>query len=281
MQSFSLRKICVLGAVVAMQGGCAMAPEQLAYRDRLEMGFLTPEDQVRFKTPDVERLALESDANDPRPGQAQPFDTALMQAAAAGDMARIKILMDQGALVNAMDPAGNTPLLFAARENQINAARVLLKAGADVNGRSGSTPPLAAAALRGHVFMVRLLLRNQAHVNRVGANDLTALMNAVELNRLDVVQVLLEAGANTRVLNRAGENVLAVAVRKNNPALLDLLLKQGVAPDMADSNGLTALYWAQYFRRDTLAQMLIDAGAQPDKRKAELVVSRPYSLGEN
>ena len=270
----------VLTLIAGLLGGCAMNPEQLAYRDRLELGFVTPQDIVHFRTPEREQMALVVDAREMLPRQAQEQDMQLMQAARRGDTAGIKALLAGGAQVNATDDWGNSPLLYAAREGEVESARMLLKAGAYVDGRGGTMPPLAAAALRGHTILVRLLIRNKADVNAVGENNLSALMNAVKLNHLGVAKVLLEAGANTRVLDRAGDNLLAVAVNKNYPDMLALLLKQGVNPDLADSNGLTALYWAEYLNRPALAQLLRDAGADPARKKTELVVSQPYNLGE-
>jgi ankyrin repeat protein len=270
----------VLALIAGLMGGCAMSPQQLAYRDRLELGFVTPEDMERFKTPDGEQLALTSDARSLQPLYAQAQDTLLMKAATEGDIARIKSLLASGAQVNAIDEWGNSALLIAAREGQVESARMLLKAGADVDGRGGMMSPLAAAALRGHAILVRLLIRNNANVNAVSENDLSPLMNAVKLNRLGVVPALIEAGASTQVLDRAGDNVLAVAVGQNYPEMLALLLKLGVNPEMMDRNGLSALYWAEYLNRPELAQLLRDAGADPAHEKTQVIVSQPYNFGE-
>ena len=266
--------------IAGLLGGCAMSPEQQAYRQRLEMGFVTPEDTQRFKISEREQFALIADARGVPPRYAQASDLQLMQAAGTGDLPRIAKLLANGAQVNAIDARGNTALLNAAREGQVESARLLLKAGAYVDGRGSTMSPLAAAALRGHTTLVRLLVRNEANVNAVGENELSALMNAVKLNRLGVVEVLIEAGANTRALDRAGDNLLAVAVSGNHPDMLALLLKLGVNPDLADSNGLTALYWAEYLNRPELAQLLRHAGADAARKKTEIVVSQPYNFGE-
>lgn len=249
-----------MALLAGLLGGCAMSPEQ-EDRQRPEAGLVTSEDSERFTTPEQEQLAL-------------------MQAAGTGDIARIKTLLASGAQVNAIDAWGNSALLNAAREGEVESARILLKAGAYVDGRGGTMSPLAAAALRGHTILVRLLIRNDADVNAVGKNGLSALMNAAKLNHLGVVKVLLDAGASTRVLDRDGHNLLKVAVSENYPDMLALLLRQGVNPDLADSNGLTALYWAEYLERPELAQLLRNAGADPARKKTEIMVSQPYNFGE-
>ncbi|MDO8450822.1 MAG: ankyrin repeat domain-containing protein [Rhodoferax sp.] len=269
---------CTLLGVVLV--GCAHDPKTLLYRDRLEQGAIAPEEFERFRTSQAEVLALEASASDPPPQLASALDLGLLKAAAIGDVVRTRQLIKDGAQVNAVDEWGNTALLVAAREGEIDSARLLLRSLADVEGRGGAMTPLAAAALRGHTHMVQLLLRAGANVNAVGLNELTPLMNAVKLDRLGVARVLLKAGASTRVLDRAGDNLLAVAVTENYPDMLALLLKQGVDPDLADGNGLTALYWAEYLNRPALAQLLRNAGADSARKKTEIIVSQPYSFGE-
>ncbi len=280
MPSFNAKPGLVIALIASALGGCALSPQHVAYRDRLENHFLTQEDVQRFKTTEQEQLALVAAERDPDQQYAQATDLQLMKVIPVGNVADVKILLGRGAQVNAADQWGNTALLIAAREGEVEIVRTLLKAGADVNGRGGAMTPLAAAALRGTVVVARLLIRSGAHVNAVGSNGLTALMNAVKLNRLDVAKVLLEAGADTDGVDRMGANVLAVAVDENYPDMLALLLNHGVKPDMADSNGLTPLYWADYLKRADLAQQLRNAGADPARKKTELIVSNPYNLGE-
>lgn len=284
MPSFNPLRVTAFSAVlmlmVTVLGACAMSPQKLAYRDRLEMGISLPEDLERFKTTEREQSALIADARSMPPRRAQAGDIQLIQAAATGDTVRMAALLTSGAHVNAVDAQNQNALLVAARAGEVEAVRLLLKAGAYADGRGGEMPPLAAAALRGHTMVVRLLIRNGADVDGVGENAQSALMNAVKLKHLGVVQVLIEAGASQQVLDRAGDNLLTVAVTDNNPEMLALLLSLGVNPDLADSNGLTALYWAEYLKRPELALLLRKAGADPLRKKTALIVSQPYNFGE-
>lgn len=275
-----MRTLSTALLATVMAAGCAMTPDQLAYRERLEGGFLARNEVVRFKTPEREYRALVADGRALKVEPPQVQDMQLLQAARNGDGAQVKALLASGAQVNTVDEWGNTALLLAAQEGSIDTVQQLLRAGALVQGRGGAMTPLGAAALRGHTMVARMLVRGKADVNAVGANEQTALMNAVSLNRLEVAKVLIEAGANTRVLDRAGDNVLAVCVNKNYPDMLALLLKLGVKPDMVDANGLTPLYWAQHLQLPALADLLRKAGANEARVKTELVQSQPYSLGE-
>jgi ankyrin repeat protein len=272
----SLPAVLLFGLLV----GCAMSPDELAYRNRLDLGITAPQDIVRFRIPPTEQSALVAAASDYRIQYANAVDLDLMQAATAGDSERVKTLLSGGAQVNARDRLGNSALLNAAREGEVDIARILLKSGAQVNGRGGSMTPLAAAALRGHTILVRLLIRNGADIDQLGQNEQTALMNAVKLNRIETAKVLLLAGASTQLVDRNGDNLLAVAVNDNAPEMLSLLLQHGLKPDVADSNGLTPLYWANYLNRPVLAKILIAAGADPERTQHTRVVSRPYKQEE-
>ncbi|MTW13845.1 ankyrin repeat domain-containing protein [Pseudoduganella eburnea] len=71
---------------------------------------------------------LEKGAQVNRPGW-----TALHYAAAAGDTAIMKLLLERHASIDAESPTGTTPLMLAAREGQEDAVRLLLEEGADAS----------------------------------------------------------------------------------------------------------------------------------------------------
>ena len=268
-----------LGAVLmaALLTGCAQhAPEQLALRDRIEQGALTPEDSERFYTSQRQQQAAVASANDPVLRLASGLDQQLIRAASQADVGAVREAIKDGAQVNAVDEQGNTALLVAAREGDLETARTLLRAGADVDGRAGPLTPLGQAALRGHSHMVRLLLRAGAQVDATGLNEHTPLMNAVKLNHPEVVSLLLKAGANTQVKDRTGAGLLLVAINDNLPRVLAVLLNQGLDPNQPDADGLTPLYWANQLKRETLAAQLVQAGAQADRPRQVLRASRPY-----
>lgn len=271
--------VAVIGALMWL-AGCAMTPEQKAYRQRLELGVVTPEEIERFKTSEQAQLRLTAAASDMLPRYARQPDLELIEAAGEGDTERIKRLLSAGAHANAIDQWGTSPLLNAARHGQVESVRLLLDAGADIDGRGGAMTPLAAAALRGHTILVRLLIRKGARVDVIGENGLTAIMNAVKLNQLEVARVLLEGGANTRVRDRDGQTLIGVAVQQNFREMLALLLEHGVDPDVRDRSGLTALYWAQYLNRPELIALLRKAGADPARTEAKTIPSQRYTSGD-
>ena len=56
-----------------------------------------------------------------------------MWAVAAGHPAAVRLLLERGADPRARSTRGDTPLTFAARDGNVDSARLLVEAGADVN----------------------------------------------------------------------------------------------------------------------------------------------------
>ncbi|MDT3687016.1 MAG: ankyrin repeat domain-containing protein [Pseudorhodoplanes sp.] len=161
-------------------------------------------------------------------------DQALLAAAARGDTASVKGLLDGGASVQARDGSGRTALLLATHGNHVEAARVLIAAGADVNAkdnkmtleagadlkstnRYGGTA-LIPAAHHGHAETVKILLATAIDKDHVNALGWTALLEAVILGDggrtyTEIVRLLVEAGANVNIADRDGVTSLTHAKR--------------------------------------------------------------------
>ena len=83
----------------------------------------------------------------------------LHEAAGMGDVMRIRMLVEAGMPVAALDDQKLTPLHVAAAEGHVEAVRALVEAGAPLEARDfAEQTPLHLAALFGHTECVRLLL---------------------------------------------------------------------------------------------------------------------------
>ena len=116
--------------------------------------------------------------------------------------------------VNVHNQLGETPLMLAAINNQIDLAKVLIARGADVN-HPGWTP-LHYAASRGHREMMRLLLDNEAYIDSEAANGTTPLMLAAYSAPPLAVKLLLEEGADPTLLNNGNASALDLALRSDH-----------------------------------------------------------------
>jgi len=109
---------------------------------------------------------------------------------------------------------GETPLMLAAINNQLEVAEVLIQRGADVN-RQGWTP-LHYAATRGHRDMMRLLLAHDAYVDSESANGTTPLMMAAYSGTPLAVKLLLEEGADPTLANDGNATALDLALHMDH-----------------------------------------------------------------
>ena len=168
---------------------------------------------------------------------------------------------DQGAMENL---GGYSALLFAARQGDVEMARLLLNAGADIDGLAGNgTSPLVVAAHSGHTALAIELLNRGADANSMGAGY-TALHAAILRGDLDTVESLLDHGADPdqRLLKptpvqRASE---------------DWVLKTPLV-------GATPYWIAASFREADIMRALADGGADPLQTSQELW-SRPRARAD-
>jgi len=125
------------------------------------------------------------------------LDRALIRAAAEGDISGIDELLRAGANVNCTVDIGEfgSPLSAAAYKGRLDAVRLLLDRGADPNLVSDAGP-LINAAEAGHVDIVSLLLDRGATIDRIVPGNQNALIRASGKGRLEVVKLLVARGAD-------------------------------------------------------------------------------------
>ena len=193
-----------------------------------------------------------------------------MWAVAQKHSAVVQVLLEHGDDVNArthssmqvINSAGNadpsgvyeiqaggyTPLLFAARQGDVDSATLLLAAGADVNDAAPmGTSALVVAAHSGHGVLARLLLDKGADPNAAEAGY-TALHAAVLRGDLRLVEALVTHGA--------GPNA---SLTRGTPA-------RRVSRDWSLGHhliGATPFWLAARFREPGIMRVLADHGADP------------------
>jgi len=115
---------------------------------------------------------------------------------AIGQVDCARILLDNGAHVNAQESISWTPLHLASYDGHLKVARLLLERGADLNARTkAQDTPLCLASEGGHLEILRVLLDHGADVNVRGEGGLSPYQVATHRKHHDVAQLLLEHGA--------------------------------------------------------------------------------------
>jgi ankyrin repeat protein len=168
---------------------------------------------VTFDRPDtIEKLLVRGfDPNTPNEKGDAGILVALQSEAPKAAMVLAK---HPNTNLNVQNRLGETPLMLAAINNQLDLARVLISRGADVN-REGWTP-LHYAASKGHREMMRLLMENDAYIDSESSNGTTPLMMAAFSNSPLAVKLLLEEGADPTLVNHANASALDIALSKEN-----------------------------------------------------------------
>ena len=191
----------------------------------------------------------------------------------------LRVLIENGADVNATGNSEWTPLMRAARHNSNpDILRFLIESGANVNAvdNMGKTP--LAHWLTGHnlnLDVLRVLIERGADVNITYAYVIvhyrrwTPLLFAVQNNlSLDVVRILIENGADVNATGTNWQTPLAFAVQRNNPCLdvVRLLIESGAdvnAAYVVRNQRITPLLSAVQHNNPSLdiVQLLIESGA--------------------
>ena len=220
--------------------------------------------------------------------------TALMMAVRWGHAEIVKLLLDAGAQADARHRLGYSALMMSASRSipEMNPPRgqplpppaaeimsLLLAKGADVNflGRDGETALMAANSAE----KVKLLVARGAQVNTRDKESRTALMFAVDRGDVEVVEALLQAGADASVVNEKGATALMYALQEPSPynpqetakltkrriEAARLLLSRGNIGDVNAQNedGETLLMRAVNLGEPELVKALLDHGADVNR----------------
>lgn len=146
--------------------------------------------------------------------------TALSMASARSSGVAVDILLAAKA-----DPDRDKPLLNAVRYGRTDIIKKLIEAGAKTDLQdSDGHGLLHLAAQQGAEETARLLLEKGLEIDeRDRQHGYTPLQWAVYYNRMQMVEFLLEQGADAHIKNNRGQTALQLARDRNNDAIAYLL----------------------------------------------------------
>ena len=152
--------------------------------------------------------------------------TALMDAVNHNDAAAVTKLIAQGVNVSELDANQDAPLVIAAYKGYTDIVKLLLEAGADVTAVDPGMKATAlhAAAYAGRAEAAKLLIGYQIDIDKQGPyNGYTALHDAIWQSNVETVEVLLNAGANLNLKSNSGQTPLDFAKARKNERIIALI----------------------------------------------------------
>ena len=192
-------------------------------------------------------------------------DTVFHEAVVNGSSEIVEDLIEQGADVNVEDKNRHTPLDKAMNAGRVEIVAILKQAGANYSeiflnpnnvlamamllkrsaveakdkGDFGMTD-LIRAVMYGDKEMVDLLLDGGANIHTQDEFGRDPLINAVINGDKKMVDLLLDNGANIHTQDKLGRDPLINAVINGDKKMVDLLLKRGANIRTIDNDGKTA-----------------------------------------
>lgn len=151
------------------------------------------------------------------------------ETAAVGTAAQVReqIAKDPG-YVHGLSRVGWTPLHYAAFNDNVETAKALLDGGADVNARAKNkfdNTPLQVALLTSSRGTAKLLIERGADVNARQAEGITALHEAAQSGDVEIVKMLLAAGADPNVSSEKFGTPRDLALKQKHAEVAALLAK--------------------------------------------------------
>jgi ankyrin repeat protein len=183
-------------------------------------------------------------------GLRQPGLTALHYAAANGHKAVVDLLLSKGAKADAQNWAGITPLHVAAQKGYEEVAKALLAAGASVDAKTTATD--------NRDFFIGGVRCLSSESNQ------TPLHMAAAAGYASLAELLLAKGADANAEDGAGRTPLHLAAKGGSTGLVKLLLAKGANVNAQDREGRTPLSYAAGAHSEAITQLLLAAHADPN-----------------
>lgn len=162
---------------------------------------------------EISKLLIEKGANVNQKSLVSPgFSSSIVGPCQDGNLALVKLLIENGVDLETKEFRDFTPIRIAARNGHFNIVKYLAVQGAKIDARAldGATP-LEHAASKGHFEIVKYLIEKGANVNNKDEGGDFPLGEAARSGYLDIITLLIESGAKLDLKNNEKLTALEIA----------------------------------------------------------------------
>ena len=172
-----------------------------------------------------------------------------------------KILIENGANINAVDIEGWSALSYAVNNGDIEIAKLLLENKAKI--KDELLIAIKSPIVESRINMMKLLIDNKANINYTDENGFNPLNIAIESGDMELTKFLITNGANVNSLMQDGVSLIGYAIAQNNMDLLQILIENGanVNNTNGDSWTDTPLKTASRLGLDNVVRILLSRNA--------------------
>ncbi|CRG89394.1 hypothetical protein PISL3812_06430 [Talaromyces islandicus] len=190
------------------------------------------------------------------------LEPKLLRAAENNDIDGLKHIVDLARDKGQLSPAFlQLGLMRSCDRGRVEATRFLLEEGASFEGTGNRAPPVFRATERNQVQIVKLLLDAGATPEFRDKKGRTALMTAAWKNHWHVLQLLISRGADVNAIDNRKRNILHnLAADKQcdwGDDVVNMLLRSTCNVDARDELGRTPLHWACATGKTHFAELLL------------------------
>ncbi|KAK6025244.1 ankyrin repeat protein [Ostertagia ostertagi] len=194
--------------------------------------------------------------------------TPLMLAASQGQLDAVDLLTKNGAYIDCIDSDGRTAFQLAAIHGHLPVVDILLALGADeAHKDNDGAVALHYAVAHGDVTLCKALATSVTvrATDRAGNHP---LINACQGDNEEVVQELINLGADVEQLSLNGQSALRVAALSGNTKIVRLLAEHITDWEQQDMDGTPLVHTLLINKQTAMAELLLTLGAFISARDA-------------
>jgi ankyrin repeat protein len=181
----------------------------------------------------------------------------------------IQLLIDRGSRLDIIDNDDRSILYIPIDRGLDNILELLLRLGKlmigipaiDIGDKNNNIP-LHYAINKKNINAVKLLLQYGSNVNVVDKQGFNALHLSVKTRSVDICKLVINAGANINTRFETGETSLHIACNFQLEDIIELLIKNGIDVNIQDyDHEFTSLHYATNLNNKNIVKILLEHGA--------------------